>query len=129
MKKEKKNRDGKRNKDSEVLSSLISVLSNAFFLEFKTSAGKLNTLVVVMLLLITVLSMIRSTVEIVASALLKIFANSAGYDFTDVSVLSMLIIAIIMAIACIMLLFFIEDKCGEKSTMRLILMIAIKNKL
>lgn len=81
-----------------------------FFLEFKTSAGKLNTLVVVMLLLITVLSMIRSTVEIVASALLKIFANSAGYDFTDVSVLSMLIIAIIMAIACIMLLFFIEDK-------------------
>lgn len=114
MKKEKKNRDGKRNKDSEVLSSLISVLSNAFFLEFKTSAGKLNTLVVVMLLLITVLSMIRSTVEIVASALLKIFANSAGYDFTDVSVLSMLIIAIIMAIACIMLLFFIEDKCGEK---------------
>ncbi len=31
MKKEKKNRDGKRNKDSEVLSSLISVLSNAFF--------------------------------------------------------------------------------------------------
>lgn len=114
MKKEKKNRDGKRNKDSEVLSSLISVLNNAFFLEFKTSAGKLNTLVVVMLLLITVLSMIKSTVEIVASALLKICANSAGYDFTDVSVLSMLIIAIIMAIACIMLLFFIEDKCGEK---------------
>lgn len=114
MKKEKKNRDGKRNKDSEVLSSLIGVLSNAFFLEFKTSAGKLNTLVVVMLLLITVLSMIKSTVEIVASALLKIFANSAGYDFTDVSVLSMLIIAIIMAVACITLLFFIEDKCGEK---------------
>ena len=117
MKKEKKNRDGKRNKDSEVLSSLISVLNNAFFLEFKTSAGKLNTLVVVMLLLITVLSMIKSTVEIVASALLKIFANSAGYGFTDVSVLSMLIIAIIMAIACIMLLFFISiEKAGHEGS-------------
>lgn len=115
MKKGKKqSRGGKKSKDSEVLSSLISVLSNAFFLEFKTSAGKLNTLVVVMLLLITVLSMIKSTVEIVASALLKIFANSAGYDFADVSVLGMLLITIFVAAACVTLLFFIEDKCHGK---------------